>query len=168
MKKNFSTKQLTLSAIFIAMGTLLGHLVVIPIGVSRCFPLQHTINILSAVFLGPFYAVSNAFLISLLRNLLGTGSLLAFPGSMIGALISGVLYSKFKKYSLACIGEVIGTGILGGLLAFPIAKLFMGSSVGGLFFVIPFLTSTIGGSLIAYILLASKSITNIKRVSYHE
>ena len=47
-------------------------------------------------------------------------------------------------------GEIIGTGIIGGLVAFPMAKYFLGSSVGALFFVVPFLVSTIGGSLIAW------------------
>lgn len=157
-------RKLTLSSLFIAMGTLLGHLIVIPIGLSRCFPLQHTLNILSAVFLGPIYALLNAFLISLLRNFMGTGSLLAFPGSMIGALLAGLLYSKFKKQELACIGEVIGTGLLGGMLAFPIAKIFMASSVGAFFFVIPFFISTLGGSIIAFIMLRSSSlIKQVKR-----
>lgn len=158
-------RKLTLSSIFIAMGTLLGHLIVIPIGVSRCFPLQHTLNILSAVFLGPIYAVLNAFIISLLRNFMGTGSLLAFPGSMIGALLAGLLYSKFKRQELACIGELIGTGLLGGLLAFPIAKLFMGSSAGAFFFVIPFFISTLGGSLIAFIMLRSSAFVKQLRSS---
>lgn len=159
-------RKLTLSSLFIALGTLLGHLIVIPIGVSRCFPLQHTINVLSAVILGPIYAVSNAFIISLLRNIMGTGSLLAFPGSMIGALLAGILYSKFKKQELACIGEVIGTGLIGGLLAFPIAKYFMGSSAAAFFFLIPFLVSTLGGSLIAFVILKNSSFIEIIKRSW--
>lgn len=159
-------RKLTLSSIFIAMGTLLGHLIVIPIGVSRCFPLQHTLNVLAAVFLGPLYALANAFTISLLRNIMGTGSLLAFPGSMIGALISGLLYARFKRQELACIGEVIGTGVLVGLIAFPIAKFFMGSSAGAFFFVIPFFVSTFGGSIIAYVILKNSAfIRQLKRSS---
>ena len=49
--------------------------------------------------LGPDYAVAIAFLISCLRNMFGTGSLLAFPGSMIGAFIAGMAYKHWKKYS---------------------------------------------------------------------
>ena len=43
-----------------------------------------------AVFLGPWYGVAVAFAASLLRNLLGMGSLMAFPGSMCGALLCGM------------------------------------------------------------------------------
>ena len=42
--------------------------------------------------LGPGYAVGIAFGSSLLRNLLGWGTLLAFPGSMFGALLAGLFY----------------------------------------------------------------------------
>ncbi|MGF7059402.1 energy coupling factor transporter S component ThiW [Brassicibacter mesophilus] len=159
------TKKLTLSALLIALGTLTGHIFYIPVGVAKCFPIQHTINILSAVILGPWYAVANAFLTSLLRNILGTGSLLAFPGSMIGALLAGFLYKKTGKQSIASLGEVLGTGFLGALAAYPVAKLFMGKDVAILFFVLPFMVSTIGGTIIGYGLLkaldSSKILKNI-------
>ena len=48
--------------------------------------------------------------------------------------------------------EEIGTGIIGGLLAWPVAVLLMGKPAGSIAFyayVVPFLVSTIGGSLIA-------------------
>jgi len=142
-------RKLTFTALFIAVGVVSAHLVYIPVGVSRCFPVQHAINILLAVLLGTRYSVSAAFGTSVLRNLLGTGSLLAFPGSMIGAALSGFLYKKTNHVLGAIIGEIVGTGILGGLVAYPIAKYLIGSQVGALFFVVPFLVSTTGGSIIA-------------------
>ncbi|PTV93466.1 energy coupling factor transporter S component ThiW [Halanaerobium saccharolyticum] len=148
-----NNKKLTFSALLIALGTMTGHLIYIPVGVAKAFPVQHLINILSAVLLGPAYAVWNAFAISLLRNMLGTGSLLAFPGSMIGALLAGIFYQKFKNQLWAIGGEVFGTGILGAVAAYPIARLLMGSSAGVFFFVIPFSLSTAGGAVIAYLFL---------------
>lgn len=148
-----NTKKLTLAAMFVALGVVLGHFIYIPVGISKCFPVQHTINILSAVILGPGFSVLIAFLISLLRNILGTGSLLAFPGSMIGALVAGLLYRQFKNKYLTTAGEIIGTGIIGGLLAFPISKYIMGNEVLAFFFIYPFLLSTIGGGIIALFLL---------------
>ncbi|TCK98494.1 energy coupling factor transporter S component ThiW [Natranaerovirga hydrolytica] len=150
-----NTKKLTLSALLIAIGTLLGSIVVIPVGIANCYPIQHTINILSAVLVGPVYAVMNAFLISLLRNMLGTGTLLAFPGSLIGALFAGLLYKKFHNEIYAIFGEIIGTGMIGALLAFPIAKFVMGNEAVAFAFIIPFSVSTIGGGIIAYFLLIS-------------
>ncbi|MDF2522462.1 MAG: energy coupling factor transporter component ThiW, partial [Clostridiales bacterium] len=104
------TKKLTLSALLIAIGTVTGNLIYIPVGFAKCFPIQHAINVLSAVILGPWYGVANALIISLLRNILGTGTIMAFPGSMIGAFIAGVVYAKFSNKLYAAMGEVFGTG----------------------------------------------------------
>ncbi|WP_346355663.1 energy coupling factor transporter S component ThiW [Azotosporobacter soli] len=145
-------RQLTFSALFVAIAVFSAHIVYIPVGIAKCFPIQHAINVLLAVLLGTRYAVSAAFTTSLLRNLLGTGSLLAFPGSMIGAACAGFLYQKTGRIWGAILGEIIGTGLIGGLLAFPIAKFLLGSQVGAFFFIIPFLISTTGGSLLAYLL----------------
>ena len=98
----------------------------IPIGASRCFPIQHMVNVIAAVFLGPVYGVSMAFCTALIRNLLGTGSLLAFPGSMVGAFVSAMVFKYTKAKIGAYIGEVFGTGILGGMLCYPIASMMMG------------------------------------------
>lgn len=146
-------KKLTLSSMFISFGVILGHLIYIPIGVSKCFPIQHTINVMSAIILGPFYSTVIAFTVSLLRNILGTGSLLAFPGSMAGALLAGVLYKTFKNKYLTMLGEVLGTGILGALAAGYMAKYIMGQEISGLFFIYPFALSTIGGTIIAFLIL---------------
>jgi len=148
-----NTKMLSISALFIAIGTLTSHLIYIPVGVSKCFPVQHLINVLSAVMLGPGYALWNAFAISVLRNITGVGTLLAFPGSMIGALLAGLIYQKTKNQLYTVFGEVIGTGILGGLVAYPVAKYLIGHEAALFFFVIPFLISTLGGSIIAYLML---------------
>jgi energy coupling factor transporter S component ThiW len=126
--------RLTFSALLVAIGTLSSHLIYIPVGVAKCYPVQHTINVLSAVLLGPWYAVLNAFVISLLRNMLGTGSLMAFPGSMVGALLAGVIYKRARNQLHAVMGEIFGTGILGGLMAYPIAKFVLGKDVAALFF----------------------------------
>lgn len=153
-----SVKKLTIAALSIAVGVISANLVYIPIGIAKCFPVQHILNVLLAVLLGTRYSVSAAFSISLLRNLLGMGSLLAFPGSMIGALLAGILYKKTHRVVWAVIGEVFGTGILGSLAAFAIAKYIIGSQIGAFFFVAPFLVSTVGGSIIAYLLFKLPAI----------
>lgn len=156
-----NTRKLTSSAMLVAIGVLAGNLIYIPIGVSKCFPVQHTVNVLSAVLLGPGYAVLNAFCISLLRNLIGTGSLLAFPGSMIGALLAGIVYKYTKNNIATAIGEVVGTGVLGGFIAVPISILIMGKEAGAFLYVIPFLISSVGGSIIACLMLKSGEIIKL-------
>ena len=128
----------------------------IPIGASRCYPIQHLVNVVCAVFLGPVYGVMAAFCTSFIRNLMGTGSLLAFPGSMVGALLCGLIYQKTGKLLLTYIGEVVGTGLLGGMLCYPVAVLIMGNSEAALFtYVMPFFMSTACGTVMAAILVAA-------------
>lgn len=79
------TKKLVLTAIIASITTVSSSFIYIPIGLAKIFPIQHLANVLSAVLLGPWYAVAQAFISSTLRNMLGTGSLFAYPGSMIGA-----------------------------------------------------------------------------------
>ena len=125
-----------------------------PVLGSKCAPVQHLVNVLCAVFLGPWWGLAAAFLASLIRNLLGLGTPLAFPGSMCGALLAGLLYQKTKALPAACAGEVIGTALIGGMLAFPVARLIMGNTGAALFtFVVPFLISTAGGTIIAAVVL---------------
>lgn len=98
---------LTLSAFFVALGTLTAGLFYIPVGVSKCFPMQSLINCLAGVLIGPKKAAIVAFLIALLRNLLGTGSLLAFPGSIVGAYLAGMFFTRTKKEGASLLGEMI-------------------------------------------------------------
>ena len=149
--QNDSTRKLTLAAILTAVAVV-GSVLSFPMLGSRCAPVQHMVNVFCAVLLGWRYGVGAAFTASLLRNLFGLGSLLAFPGSMCGAFLSGIVYARTKNICLTVLAEALGTGIIGGLAAYPIAILFMGKEAGDIAFyvyVVPFLISTTCGSIIA-------------------
>ena len=147
------TKKLTMTALLAAVTSISSSLIFIPIGFAKIFPIQHLVNLLSAVLLGPAYAVMQAFLSSTIRNILGTGSVFAYPGSMIGAFLAAILYSKTKQIGLSAIGEVIGTGILGAIATYPVAVLLLGKEAT-LFGLIPaFTISSITGALMGYGLL---------------
>ena len=154
MKSN-STKKLAVAGIFCAVAVV-GSMFSFPVLGTKCAPVQHMVNILCAVFLGPGYGVAAAFAASLIRNILGLGSLMAFPGSMFGALLCGLIYKKTGNILATLAGEVFGTAILGGLCAYPVAILFMGKSAAELAFyayIIPFLISTTAGSVLAVVIV---------------
>ncbi|MBE6072103.1 MAG: energy coupling factor transporter S component ThiW [Clostridium butyricum] len=160
MKEKSKAQKIALSGILIGMAVIFGTFSV-PIGVAKISPVQHFVNVVGAITLGPVYAMCNAFIASLIRNVLGTGSLLAFPGSMVGALLSGILYKKLKSILAGVIGEVIGTGIFGALLAYPVATVFLGKDGAVIMFVAPFMLSCTAGAIIAYIFLKIPVIENI-------
>ncbi|PAF17318.1 energy coupling factor transporter S component ThiW [Terribacillus saccharophilus] len=147
------TKNLTLMAILVAIGVLGAQFLWFPTGTARAFPVQHAINVITAVLLGPGPAIVVAFLIGLVRNMLGLGSLLAFPGGMLGALLAGFFYRFFRRKGAAAVGEMIGTGVLGSLLSVPIANLLMGQKAGALAFVPGFLASSITGALLGWLII---------------
>lgn len=155
MKQNNTTKKLALAGVLTALA-IVGSFISVPVAGSKCAPVQHMVNILAAVTLGPAWGVGIAFCASLLRNLLGLGSFMAFPGSMVGALCCGLVYKFSKKVLPTCVAEAFGTGVLGGIAAYPVAKYAMGLQDIGMFvYVVPFLISTVAGSILAFVLVTA-------------
>ena len=156
MKKT-NVKKLVVASILCAVAVV-GSLFSVPVFGSKCSPVQHMVNLLCAVLLGPGYGVCAAFCAALIRNILGLGSLMAFPGSMFGALLCGLVYWKTRNILATLIGEVFGTAILGGLCAYPVAIYLMGQNAAAIAFyayIIPFLISTAAGALISALLIYS-------------
>jgi energy coupling factor transporter S component ThiW len=160
--RSSNTKKLAVAAIFVAIAVVGSAFISFPVFGSKCSPTQHMVNVLCAVFLGPWYGVGVAFCASLIRNLVGAGTLMAFPGSMIGALCCGLVFKALKNKNevlaivLTLAAEMLGTGVLGGLCAYPVATLFMdvdAASTAVTAYIIPFLISTVAGSIIAGVLV---------------
>ena len=165
MKKT-NTKKLAIAGVFCAVAVV-GSLFSFPILGSKCSPVQHMVNILCAVLLGPGYSLGAAFGAALIRNVLGLGSLMAFPGSVFGALVCGLIYKKTKNIFVTLIGEVFGTAILGGFCAYPIAIFLMGQSAADIAvyaYVIPFFISTAAGAILSAVLIYSLKKANILRM----
>ena len=147
-------RTMTRVALFAAL-TAVGAFIRIPLGYSS-ITLQTFFTAMAGCVLGPWYGVGVAFVASLVRNILGIGSLMAFPGSMCGALLCGVAFWKSKNLPLTLIAEVFGTGIIGGFAAYPIAKYLMGLTPAAYtVYIVPFLISTVAGSILAGILVAA-------------
>lgn len=163
---NKNVKKLVLTAIFAAIAVA-GSTISFPVAGAKCAPVQHFVNIMCAVFVGPWWGLGCAFVASLIRVLTGLGTLLAFPGSMCGALLAGLLYKFFKKLPFAYAGELFGTSVIGGILACPIGILFMNkpSTLALTAFVFPFFVSCAGGTIIAIILtMALKGAGVLKKM----
>lgn len=157
-------KKLAIAGILIALGVVCSTFS-IPVGASRCFPVQHMVNVLAAVILGPYYGVAMAAITSLIRVAVGTGTFLAFPGSMCGALAAGLIYKYTKRMYAAALGELFGTSIIGGILCYPVAVLFMNQEAALFSYVIPFFVSSLGGSIAAHLALTALNKTGaLKRL----
>lgn len=105
-------QRLGLTAALVALGVALSAFAV-PIGPARVFPFQHLVNVVAGVMVGPLHAVVAALSISIIRNALGTGTILAFPGSIFGALLVGLAYHRLRRSDAAAFLEPVGTVFLG-------------------------------------------------------
>ncbi len=142
------TRKVAYAVVLTALAVA-GGLLSIPVGLAKVSPAQAMVNVLGAVMLGPWYAVAVALATSIIRNAVGTGTLFAFPGSMIGALIAGYVYLWTRNIYLAALGEIFGTGILGSLMSILIvAPSLLNKPVDALVLTLSFLLSTIVGSVV--------------------
>jgi energy coupling factor transporter S component ThiW len=147
------TKDVARAVILVAVAVALSPFF-IPVGIAKCFPAQHLVNLLSAVMLGPAYAVVIAAIAAVIRNILGLGTLLAFPGGMIGALLAGLAYRATKNMYVAGLGEVVGSGVLGSLVSvWIVAPLLLGKTMALATLMVAFSVSTLGGTTLGFVAL---------------
>jgi len=148
------TRKVAYAVVLVAVGVALAPYTSFPIGIAKVNPTQHFVNVLAAVLLGPWWAVVTAAVIAVIRNVLGVGTLLAFPGGMIGAFLAGLLYRQTRKAVAAAAGEIIGTGLIAPVVsAFLVAPFLMGRVIP-LFALVPsFLSSTIAGAALGILAL---------------
>jgi len=144
-------RKIVLTGLFAALAVLLSG-VHFPVGPSKLFPFQHMVNVIAGVLVGPWYGACAALIAAIVRNAIGTGTPLAFPGGIPGALVVGLAYRWVRK-DWAGLTEPIGTGFIG----VPLTVLLLGPIMGkefafALFFPL-FLASSIPGSILGYFLL---------------
>ncbi len=144
-------RRLVLAAMFAAIATLLGY-ISFQAGPTRLFPFQHTVNAIAGVVVGPWYAAGAALVTAILRYSLHSGSVFAFPGSPFGALVVGYAYRVFRN-DAAALCEPIGTGPIGATLAALIVAPLIHSHLTFWWFQAAFLSSSIPGTIIGYIVL---------------
>ena len=160
--QSVKTKKLAIAAIFVAIAVVGSAFIQFPVLGSKCSPTQHMVNVLCAVFLGPGWGVGVAFCASLIRNLLAVGTLMAFPGSMIGALCCGLMYKALRNRNDAAghrrhpRGRDARHRRAGRPVRLPGRHLFMNvdaAATAVTAYIIPFLISTVVGSIIAGVLV---------------
>ncbi len=148
MKKQLG--KLALTAIFSALGVILSPAIIV-IGPTKCYPFQHMINGLAGVLIGPWYAGLSALITGIVRNMLGTGTIFAFPGGIPGAIAVGLTY-KITRRDEAALAEPIGT-FIGAILSAYIVGPAVGRTMAPQAFILAFLMSSIPGSILGYLAL---------------
>ena len=151
MKNSKSILKMVVLAMLISIGVVISPI----LRVEGMCPMAHFINIVCSVFMGPWYSLLCAFIIGVIRMVLMGIPPLALTGAIFGAFLSGVFYKLSKgKILCAVLGEIIGTGIIGAIVSYPVMTLIWGKDGLSLFFYVPsFICGTLIGGSIAYFFL---------------
>ena len=144
-----------LKMIVLSMLVALGVVISPILRVEGMCPMAHFINIVCSVFLGPWYSLLCAFLIGIIRMATMAIPPIALTGAVFGAFLSGVFYRLSKgKIIFAVLGEIIGTGIIGAVISYPVMSFIWGKEgLSWLFYVPSFIGGTLIGGSIAYVFL---------------
>ncbi|MFA6849548.1 MAG: energy coupling factor transporter S component ThiW [Selenomonadaceae bacterium] len=151
MQRNAHLFKLTVLSMLVALGVVISPI----LRIEGMCPMAHFINITCAVLLGPWYALLCAATIGVLRMVLMGIPPLALTGAVFGAVLSGLLYrASGGKLICAVIGEVIGTGLIGAIVSYPVMTLLYGKTgLTWMFYVPLFISGTLIGGTIAYFFL---------------
>jgi energy-coupling factor transport system ATP-binding protein len=110
--------------------------------------------------------VAIATIIAVIRNATGLGTLLAFPGGMIGALLAGFFYRYTRNIYAGAAGEILGTGFIAPVVsALLVAPMLMGKVIPLLALIPSFLASTLAGAVLGVLairLLERADIVHLK------
>ena len=115
MEEKSILRKIILTGLFAAIAVILSG-IYFPFGPTKCFPFQHAVNAVCGVLLGPWYAALSAMISGIIRNMLGTGTIFAFPGGIPGALVVGIVH-RFWSKDYAAFAEPLGTGLIGAFIS---------------------------------------------------
>lgn len=151
MNRNQKLTKMIFLAMMVAVGVVISPI----LRVEGMCPMAHFINVTCAVMLGPWYALLCAFAIGVIRMAFMGIPPLALTGAVFGAFLSGMFYRLSKgKLIFAFLGEVIGTGIIGAVISYPVMALLWGRTGLTWFFYVPsFIAGTLIGGSIAFLFL---------------
>ncbi len=155
-KKSVSSQNI-LRMVTLSMMVAIGVVISPMLRVEGFAPTAHLVNVVCSVLMGPWYSLLNGILTAFIRMTLMSIPPLAITGQVFGAVLSGLLYRWSNgRLIFASIGEIIGTGIIGSIVSYPVMAYFVGKSGLTWFFYTPsFLIASTIGSLAGYLLLVT-------------
>ena len=153
MKKRTNIRKMVLCAIFASLAFVLNTFVYFP----AMAPFQHFVNVMAAVFLGPWWGCISAFLCGVMRMMSGR-TIQAVTGAIFGPILGGLIWKKTRNIYLVCVGEIIGTGIIGAMASYFPMKWFYALDVQNPLYYIPFYTpsAVVGGIMGVMVLVLLK------------
>jgi len=120
--------KLTILSMMIALDVVLTPI----FRIEGMAPMSSVVNILAGILMGPVYALA---------------------GATFGALLAGLFYKYGRKFHYSALGEILGTGVIGSIVSYPVMVLFTGSAAKLSWFIYTprFFGATLIGTAIAFL-----------------
>ena len=149
LQVNTRLQKLIILSFMVALDVVLSPL----FRIEGMAPMSSVMNVIGVALMGPWYGTAMALICGLLRMLLLGVPPLALTGAVFGAFLAGVGYKYSKSIYGAMLGEIIGTGLIGSLLSYPVMVWFTGSVQEMYWFIYTprFFGGAISGSLIGFL-----------------
>ena len=159
MKHKSNLLNLAVMAFMIALGVVISPI----LRFEGMCPMAHFINITCSVLLGPWCSLICAVAIGIIRMIFMGIPPLALTGAIFGAFLSGIFYRLSKgKIICAVLGEIVGTGIIGAIVSYPVMTYIWGKTGLTWFFYVPsFICGTLIGGSIAFVFLKKLANTGL-------
>ena len=116
--------KLTILSMMIALDVVLTPI----FRIEGMAPMSSVVNILAGILMGPVYALVMATVTAFIRMSTQGIPPLALTGATFGALLAGLFYKYGRKFHYSALGEILGTGIIGSIVSYPVMVLFTGSA----------------------------------------
>ena len=116
--------KLTILSMMIALDVVLTPI----FRIEGMAPMSSVVNILAGIMMGPVYALVMATVTAFIRMTTQGIPPLALTGATFGALLAGLFYKYGRKFYFSALGEILGTGIIGSIVSYPVMVLFTGSA----------------------------------------
>lgn len=164
-------RKLALVTVFIALAIAISPFTVFVVSGTKANPTQHMTNAILGVLLGPFWAVFAAVIVGATRNMLGVGTLFAFPGGIPGALVVGLVHWILKRLKrsektllMSALTEPVGTLLIGVPISLFIFAPWLGQPIANFaLFGAGWALSCIPGSIIGFTALLTLRRIGISR-----
>ena len=149
LQVNTRLQKLIILSFMVALDVVLSPL----FRIEGMAPMSSVMNVIGVALMGPWYGTAMALICGLLRMLLLGVPPLALTGAVFGAFLAGLGYKYSKSIYGAMLGEIIGTGLIGSLLSYPVMVWFTGSVQEMYWFIYTprFFGGAISGSLIGFL-----------------
>lgn len=145
--------------VMLAMMVAIGVVISPILRVEGMCPMAHLINITVSVLMGPWYSLLCAVMIGVIRMLFMGIPPLALTGSCLRCVSLRQFSTGYPVESCFCLaGEIIGTGIIGAIVSYPVMTYLVGrTGLTWMFYVPSFIGGTLIGGAIAYVFLKALS-----------